>query len=112
MLSNIRNLVAPLLLVATLVFSHSASAAKASLLTDLQDINTEASALQTQLAGITLSVDSVCGPLVNANQATRDLVNSIAAVNDNLAAPVSVDADAPLKCNNNFVSESGVATTP
>ncbi len=94
MLYNIRNLAAPLLLVAALMFSHTAIAAKASLLTDLQGLNTEASALQTQLAGITLSADSVCGPLVNANQATRDLVNSIAAVNDNLAAPVSVDADA------------------
>ena len=96
MLSNIRNLAAPLLLVVALIFSHTAAAARPqpSLLTDLQGVNNEASALQTQLAGITLSADSVCGPLVNANQATRDLVNSIAAVNDNLAAPVSVDADA------------------
>ncbi len=110
MLFNIRHLAAPLLLVATLVFSHAASAANANLLTDLQNLNTEATALQTQLAGITLSADSVCGPLVNANQSARDLINSIAVINDNLAAPLSVDADVLTALDSLFITSAGIAS--
>jgi len=109
MLFNIRNLAAPLLLVAALMFSHTASAAKTSLLTDLQNLNSQATALNTQLAGINLSADSVCGPLVNASQATRDLVNSITAINDSLAAPLSVDADVLTAMDDLFVTTSGIA---
>ena len=110
MLFNIRFLAAPLLLVATLVFSHNAFAARPSLLTDLQDLNTEASALQTQLAGITLSADSVCGPLLNANQSARDLINSITVINDSLAAPLSVDADMLTALDGLFVTSAGIAS--
>lgn len=109
MLFNIRNLAAPLLLVAALMFSHTASAAKASLLTDFQDLNSQSTALNTQLAGINLSVDSVCGPLVNASQATRDLVNSITAINENLAAPLQIDADVLTELDDLFVNGLAIA---
>ncbi len=109
MLFNIRNLAAPLLLLVALMFSHTAIAAKASLLTDLQDLNSQATALNTQLAGINLSADSVCGPLANASQATRDLVNSITAINDSLAAPLSVDADVLTALDDLFVTGTGIA---
>lgn len=109
MLFNIRNLAAPLLLVAALMFSHTVSAAKVSLLTDLQDLNSQATALNTQFAGINLSADSVCGPLVDASQATRDLVNSITTINDNLAAPLSVDADALTALDDLFINSLAIA---
>jgi hypothetical protein len=109
MMFNIRNLAAPLLMLMVLLFSHTASAAKASLLTDLQDLNSQASALKTELAGINLSADSVCGPLVNANQSARDLVNSISSINDSLAAPLSVDDDILTSLDDLFVSGLGIA---
>ena len=109
MMFNIRNLAAPLLMLMVLLFSHTASAAKASLLTDLQDLNSQASALKTELAGINLSADSVCGPLVNANQSARDLVNSISSINDSLAAPLSVDDDVLTSLDDLFVSGLGIA---
>lgn len=111
MLFNIRNLAAPLLLVAALMFSHTAAAGKPqpSLLTDLQNLNSQSTALNTQLAGINLSADSVCGPLVNASQATRDLVNSITAINENLAAPLQIDADVLTELDDLFVASTGIA---
>jgi len=111
MLFNIRNFAAPLLLVAALMFSHTAFAGKvkASLLTDLQDLNSQSTTLNTQLAGINLSADSVCGPLVNASQATRDLVNSITAINENLAAPLQIDADVLTELDDLFVTSTGIA---
>jgi len=66
--------------------------ARADVNTDLAALNAQAASLETQLEGINLSADSVCGPLVDANQAARDLVNSITAVEASLAAPLSVDA--------------------
>ena len=111
MLFTIRNLATPLLLVVALIFSHTATAGRPqpSLLTELQDLNSQATALNTQLAGINLTADSVCGPLVNANQAARDLVNSITTVNDSLAAPLSVDADVLTALDDLFVSGLGIA---
>ena len=111
MLFNIRNLTAPLLLLVAIMFSHTAAAGKPqpSLLTDLQNLNSQATALNTQLAGINLSADTVCGPLVNASQATRDLVNSITTINDNLAAPLSIDADALTALDDLFINSLAIA---
>lgn len=67
--------------------------AQAALLTDLQDLTGQADSLDTQLKAITVNSDSVCGPLVAANQAARDMVNSIALIDESLAAPLQVDAD-------------------
>ncbi|MGV1100817.1 hypothetical protein ACUUL3_15575 [Thiovibrio sp. JS02] len=67
--------------------------ARAALLDDMNTLVIEAEALDGQLKGITLAADSVCGPLVQANQAARNLVGSIALVDQSLAAPLQVDAD-------------------
>ena len=64
----------------------------AALADDMQNLVTQANNLDLQLKSISLNGDSVCAPLVAANQAARDLVNSITAVNASLAAPLSVDS--------------------
>ena len=65
--------------------------ARAALADDLQSLVLQAQGLDTQLKGISLTADSVCGPLVQADQAARALVNSLSQVNDNLAAPLQID---------------------
>lgn len=65
--------------------------ALAALAEDLQNLVVQAQGLDTQLKTISLASDSVCGPLVQADQAAHALVNSISQVNDNLAAPLQVD---------------------
>lgn len=59
--------------------------------TDLQALVSEADALHSQLLGTQLSADALCAPLVSANQTARALVESIDFVNNNLAAPITID---------------------
>lgn len=83
--------------------------AHADLATDLNALNTEAGALKTQLAGIQLSADGVCTPLVAANRAARDLADSVTQLDESLAAPLQVDA-AVLDAFDNFsVTAGGLA---
>ena len=66
---------------------------QAALLDDLNGLVAQSQALDTQLQNITLTGDTVCGPLVAANQAARALVNNITQIDQGLAAPLQVDAD-------------------
>lgn len=65
--------------------------AHAGLATDVQTLVVQAQGLDAQLQGITLSGESVCGPLVQADQAARALLYSISQVNGNIAAPLQID---------------------
>ena len=69
------------------------STARAALAEDLQSLVVQAQELDTQLKAISLAPDSVCGPLVQADQAAHALVNNISQVNNNLAAPLQIDAE-------------------
>jgi hypothetical protein len=66
---------------------------QAVLLDDLNGLVAQSQALDTQLQNITLTGNSVCGPLVAANQAARALVNNITQIDQGLAAPLQVDVD-------------------
>ncbi len=68
-------------------------AAASPLATDLQALVTEGNTLNSQLAGITLAADTLCGDLLHANQAANDYINNITAVEAGLSAPLSLDAD-------------------
>jgi len=65
--------------------------AQAALAEDLQNLVVQAQGLDTQLKAISLTADSVCGPLVQADQAASAMVASITQVNNNLAAPLQMD---------------------
>lgn len=90
--------------VTTLVFAvfaalavNPALAAKppkvSPLAADLQALVTEGNALNTQLAGISLTVDNLCGELYSASQAANTYINNITAIDSGLAAPLTLDAD-------------------
>ena len=102
-----RRLLAPLFVLGLLM--AITLPARADLTADLVTLNTEATALKSQLEGISLTPDSVCGPLVEANQAARDLVNSITAVDESLAAPLTVDAATMDAFDQLFVTGLGIA---
>lgn len=65
--------------------------AHADLTEDLQILVLQAETLHLQLQDTTLSPDAVCGPLVEVNQAARDLTDNLAVMNENLVAPLQVD---------------------
>lgn len=91
----IRNgLIALLFTIASL--SLHPDKAHAALLDELNTLTAQSQTLDTQLKAITLTANTVCGPLGAANQSARDLVNSIAAVNQNLAAPAPLHLDADI----------------
>ena len=66
--------------------------ARASLLTDVQALNSQAGTLKDYLTATNLATDPVCSRLVEANRMARSLANSIATVDSNLAAPLTVDS--------------------
>lgn len=65
--------------------------AQAALATDVQNLVVQAQGLDAQLQGIALSADSICAPLIQADQAARALLYSISQVNENMAAPLQID---------------------
>ena len=83
------------LFIAVATITLLSAPARADVATDLQALNTQATALQTHLEGVQLNADStpLCGPLVQADNMARDMVNSITAVDESLAAPLQLDAD-------------------
>ena len=83
------------LFIAVATITLLSAPARADVATDLQALNTQATALQSYLEGVQLNADSatLCGPLVQANNLARDMVNSITAVDESLAAPLQLDAD-------------------
>lgn len=106
MLSMIRT---PLLTAAFLVVALFTQNASATLATDLQNLNSEAATLKTYMSGINLNADSMCGPLLEANNMARNLINSISNVSDSLAAPLQVDADVMNALDTLFVTSTGIA---
>ena len=83
------------LFIAVATITLLSAPARADVATDLQALNTQATALQSYLEGVQLNADStpLCGPLVQADNMARDMVNSITAVDESLAAPLQLDTD-------------------
>ena len=94
MITTLRQAMASLFIAVATITLFSAPA-RADVATDLQALNTQATALQSYLEGVQLNADStpLCGPLVQADNMARDMVNSITAVDESLAAPLQLDAD-------------------
>ena len=94
MIPTLRQAMATLFIAVAAITLLSAYA-RADVATDLQALNTQATALQSYLEGVQLNADSttLCGPLVQADNMARDMVNSITAVDESLAAPLQLDAD-------------------
>ena len=88
--------------------AYSASA-QASLSTDLNALNSDASALNSYMSGISLTGDSLCGPLLQANDMARDLVSSIEQVDSSLSAPLTLDADVLTAVEQLVVTGSSIA---
>ncbi len=107
LLLNYRRILAVLVVVGATLFQ--ALPAQASLASDLQALNTQAVALKDYLAATQLSANSVCGPLVQANQQARALVNSVTLFDASLSAPLTVDADALAALDQLSVTSLGLA---
>lgn len=80
-----------LVILFTVIHLASPDKARADLATDLQDILSQTVELQIQLKGTQLSGDIVCAPLVAGSQAARSLLENINFVNNQIAAPVTID---------------------
>lgn len=83
-------LLSPIALLGMLLLTTAP--AQASLATDLETLNTQASALNEHLLVTTVASDTTCGRLLDANRMARDLVNNITQIDESLAAPLQVDA--------------------
>ena len=95
---------------ALLVIALFAHNAQATLAGDIQNLNTDAVALQTYMSGIHFDADSLCAPLLEANELARNLVNSITGVSDSLAAPLAVDTDTLNALDSLVLTSTGIAS--
>jgi hypothetical protein len=77
---------------ATLLLFAAASLNAATPNTSLTNLAAELDALETQLSAVQISPDDVCAPLLQANEAVRSAADAVTAVDENLAAPLQVDA--------------------
>ncbi len=64
---------------------------QATTTSDVQDLLSQANALQSKLAETQLTADSICAPLVSADKAARAMVQSIDSVTNGLTAPITID---------------------
>ncbi|MEJ2500787.1 MAG: hypothetical protein P8Y65_06645 [Campylobacterales bacterium] len=78
--------------MATLLLFAAASLNAATPNTSLTNLAAELDALETQLSAVQISPDDVCAPLLQANEAVRSAADAVTAVDENLAAPLQVDA--------------------
>ena len=79
---------ATLLLLTTLSFT-----ANATLANDLQNVLSEAQAVNTQIATINLTSSNMCSELQSAHNAADSLINNIKTINASLTAPLSIDTE-------------------
>ncbi len=81
------------LLLSLAILLGKSAYAVSPLASDLQALLTEASAFNTQLSGISMSADTFCAELLDANQSGNSHLQSIEVVDASLAAPLTLDAD-------------------
>lgn len=89
------------------------SARAAGLSTDLQNALSQAQSVNTQISSITLTSDNMCSELLDAHNSAEALIASIEAINGNLSAPMSIDADslqAMDDLSDEFVSMASAST--
>lgn len=72
------------------VFSYTANATLAN---DLQNLLTEAQAVNSQMAAINLTSSNMCSELKSAHTAAASLISNMKTVNEGLTAPLSIDTD-------------------
>jgi hypothetical protein len=87
------------------------SAVHADLKTDLANINNSIVELNSSIAGLNLTSDSLCAPLIAIDRQAGGIVDAIALVNTNLAAPLTLDSDTLLLMENLYVNMASLSNT-
>lgn len=100
-MKNIMKLIA--LFILTLSVVH------ADLKTDLTNINNSIVVLNGNIADINLTSDTMCAPLIAMNQQAKDIVNAITVVNQNLAAPLTLDNETLVLTENLFINVTALS---
>jgi hypothetical protein len=102
-MKNIMKFIALLLL--------TVSAVHADLKTDLANINNSIVELNSSITGVNLTSDSLCAPLIAIDQQASSIVDAIALVNANLAAPLTLDNDTLMLTENLFVNMASLSNS-
>lgn len=93
----------------TALFLLTVSALHADLKTDLDTINSSIVELNTSIAELNLTPDTLCAPLLSINRQARAIVDTIALVNADLAAPLALDSDTLLLTETLFVNVASLS---
>ena len=91
------------------LLAFTAQPVQANLATGLQNLNTEASALQSYMASVDLNTEAVCGSLLEANNMVRNVISSVALIDQSLAVPLTVDVDVYNALDQLFLTGSSIA---
>lgn len=91
------------------LFILTLSVVHADLKTDLTNINNSIVVLNGNIADINLTSDTMCAPLIAINQQAKDIVNAITVVNQNLAAPLTLDNETLVLTENLFINVTALS---
>ena len=80
-------------LAAFILLSTFSYTANATLANDLQNLLTEAQAVNNQVAGINLTSNNICSELKSAHDAAALFIENIESISADLNTPVSIDTD-------------------
>ena len=93
------------------LFLLTVSALHADLKTDLTNINNSIVELNSSIADLNLTSDALCAPLIAIDQQAGGIVDAIALVNANLAAPLTLDNETLLLTENLFVNMASLSNS-
>ena len=91
------------------LFVFAVSTLHADLKTDLTSINNSIVELNSNIADLNLTADTLCAPLIAINKQAKDIVDSIAVANESLAAPLVLDSDTLLLTENLFINVAALS---
>ena len=92
------------------VLALSASMLQAELKTDMTNINHSMLQLNSSISTIDLNSSTMCASLLSLNKQAKEIVNAIALLNENFAAPITLDEETLLLTEDLFMTVSSIST--
>lgn len=93
----------------TVLFIVTLSAVHADLKTDLTALNNSMVELNGNITDTNLTSDSMCAPLIALNQQTKEIIDTLVAVDQNISAPLTLDDETLVLTEELFVNVAAVS---
>lgn len=93
----------------TVLFIVTLSAVHADLKTDLTALNSSMGELNGNITDTNLTSDSMCAPLIALNQQAKNIIDTLAVVDQNISAPLTLDNETLVLTEELFVNVAALS---